>query len=363
MQEKYIQKLIDAVAESRFDAVLIAPGEELEFLFGYTPMKCERFQGMFVKGDGTIFYICNLLYEADMRKELPDSIQVYSWFDGDVMSEVVGKVLARNGLENAVIGVNQTVDAFAVLDIMDHTNVTFHSAKDLIQEIRIIKDEAETQALRDAAKMVDDLFIEVLKIIKPGITEKEVADFLEGRMAELGGTNIWSIVAFGPNASYPHYTGNSAILKEQDVVLMDYGCSYHGMCSDITRTVFVGEPTPKQRECYELVRRSNEEAEKLVKAGAWIPDIDRRSRDVLDEKGYAWSLINRLGHGIGTMDHEAPDIRQSNRRHLEPGMAFSIEPGIYLPGELGIRIEDIVMVDKDGNCEILNHASKELIIL
>src|SRR5699024_1324754 len=129
-------------------------------------------------------------------------------------------------------------------------------------------------------------------------------EFLLEEMSRLGGKSTECIVGRGANSSYPHYCGSSGRAKQQDVVLMDYGCTGGGMYSDISRTVFVGEPTKQQREAYELVKRANLEAESLVKEGAWIPDIDRRAREVLDEKSYAWTMINRLGHGIGYTIHE-----------------------------------------------------------
>lgn len=167
----------------------------------------------------------------------------------------------------------------------------------------------------------------------------------------------------GPNSALPHYLGWSRRIEERDVLLMDFGCTFRGMHSDITRTVFVGRPTPKQVEVYNLVRRANEEAEALVRAGAFVPDIDRRAREVLDEKGYAWSLTSRLGHGIGRMTHEQPDIKASNPIRLAAGMAFSIEPGIYLVGEFGVRVEDIVVLDERGEREVLNRVPKDLIVL
>lgn len=363
MREKYMKKLVECIRQARLDAVMVCPGEELQFLLGFTPMMCERFQGLFVKADGEMFYICNLLYQDELREKMPDSIPVYSWFDGEVMTEIVDNVFREKGLLGKTIGVNSDAQAFNVLEIMDKVDVTFKNAKPLLEEMCIIKDTEELDALRKAASIVDQVFTEVLEVIRPGVTEKEVQDFLLRRMSELGGASVECIVGVGANSSYPHYCDSKGVIQEQDVVLMDYGCTWKGLYADMSRTVFVGGITEKQRECYELVRRSNEEAEAMVKEGAWIPDIEKHARDVLDEKGYAKTLINRLGHGIGYSIHEAPDMKMSNPRHLEKGMAFSIEPGIYLGGDFGIRIEDIVIVNEKGEGEILNKATKDLIIL
>lgn len=363
MREKYVKKLIECLNETTLDAVLICPGEELQFLLGFSPMQCERFQGLFVKRNGEMFYICNLLYKDEMQEHLPESIPVYAWFDGEVMTEIVKQVFEEQGLVHAVIGVNSTAQAFNVLEIMDKVGVTFKNAKPLLEEMRMIKDEDELNALRKAAEIADQAFADVLSVIRPGATEQDVLNFLKRRMTELGGHEPEGLVGAGAHSSYPHYCDTKGIIQEQDIVLLDFGCTYNGMHSDISRTVFVGGVTEKQRECYELVDRSNAEAEAMVKEGAWIPDIEKHARDVLDEKGYAKTLINRLGHGIGYSIHEAPDMKMSNLRKLEKGMAFSIEPGIYLGGEFGIRIEDIVIVNEKGEGEVLNKASRELIIL
>lgn len=363
MNTYYMNRLVETIRESEFDAMLVSPGEELKFLLGMDPMLCERFQGLFVKKDGGLFYICNLLYADEFREALPEQIPIYSWFDGDVMTEVVEQALKEQGLIGGVIGVASTVQAFNILEIMDKVEVTFKNGKPLLEKMRMIKFHEELEALRESSRLVDQVFEEVLGIIHPGVTEKEIGDFLLNRMTELGGDKAECIVGVGAHASYPHYSDNKGVVQEKDVVLMDYGCTIRGMYSDTTRTVFVGEPTEREREIYELVKRSNEEAEKLVKEGAWIPDIEQRARDVLDEKGYAKTLLNRLGHGIGYTIHEAPDIKRSNPMHLERGMAFSIEPGIYLGGDFGVRIEDVVIVNEDGEGEVLNHSTKELIVL
>ena len=363
MREKYIEKLVNCINQAGLDAVMVCPGEEMSFLLGFSPMMCERFQGLFVKKDGEMFYICNLLYQEELQKNLSENIPVYSWFDGEVMTQVVGRILREKDLLGRKIGVNSDAQAFNILEIMDQVDVTFCNAKPLLEEMRVIKDGPELEALRKSASIVDQVFAEVLEIIRPGSTEKQIQEFLLSRMRELGGSSPECIVGAGTNSSYPHYCDSKGVVQEQDVVLLDYGCTWQGLYSDMSRTVFVGGITEKQKECYELVKRSNEAAETMVKEGAWIPDIDRKAREILDEKGYAKTLINRLGHGIGYTIHEAPDMKQSNPRSLERGMAFSIEPGIYLGGEFGIRIEDIVIVNETGEAEVLNKAPKDLIIL
>lgn len=362
MNQIYMNKLIEMTKEAGLDAVLLSPSAEMNFFMGASPMQCERFQGLFVKADGELFYVCNLIYGAEIEHLFPD-LPVYTWFDGEVMSEVVGKVLEEKGLNGKRIGVDSAAQAFNILDLMEHAGVTFANAKPLFEEVRVHKTHEELEGLRAAAHLVDEVFSEVLTFVKPGMTEQEVKDFLFNRMTERGGYDLWAIVACGPNGSYPHYTGSGRTIAEKDVLLMDFGCTLNNMCADMTRTVFIGDVTERERELYRIVLEAQETAEEAVKEGAFAPDIDAAARNVLAKYGYAETLINRLGHGIGYMIHEQPELKASNPRKLEKGMAFSVEPGIYLAGDIGIRIEDIVVINENGEREILNQSTKELIVL
>ena len=183
------------------------------------------------------------------------------------------------------------------------------------------------------------------------------------QMSSRGGTNLWAIVASGPNSGFPHYSGYDRVIQEQDIMVLDWGCEYNEMQSDISRTVFVGDATEDQRRIYELVDRAQLASQEAAVEGAWIPDIDKAARVVLDEQDYAKTLINRVGHGIGYMIHEAPDIKECNPRRLERGMCFSIEPGVYLANVYGMRIENIVAINEKGETEILNKVTRELTII
>ncbi|MBO6150919.1 MAG: aminopeptidase P family protein [Clostridium sp.] len=363
MNRYYMDRLVEGIRKTGWDAMLLSPGEELNFLMDFAPTLCERFQGLFVRKDGKMFYICNLLYAGEFRKLLPEEIAVYPWFDGEVMTDVVRDVLTEQGLIGGVIGVNSTAQGFNLLEIMDKVDVTFKNGKPLLEKIRAVKNAEELQHLRESAAIADEVFGETIKFIRRGMTEKEIGDFMGERMVAKGGYAPWVIVGVGENSSYPHYAGTDGVVQDRDIVLLDFGCIYKGLYSDTTRTVFVGEPTEHQKEVYDLVKRSNEAAEEMVCLGVYIPDIDRKAREILDEKGYAKTLINRVGHGIGYMIHEQPEIKQSNPGYLEKGNAFSIEPGIYLAGDFGVRIEDIVIINEKGEREILNKTTKDMIIL
>lgn len=365
LNQSAIVKLAEILKANNLDAILVAPSEDLDFLMGFNPHLCERFQGLFVKQNGECFYIANLLSKEEIAKEIVPQGRIYSWWDGEDYVAVVKEILEKEGLEGKVIGTSQAVRAFHVLNIMNRTSVKFVGARDLLDEIRIHKTSEELDCLRKAAQIADEALAAAIKEIRPGMTEGKIGEILFGKMTELGGERPEGLICTGPNTGYPHYSpaGEGRILQERDILLLDFGCTYKGFQSDMTRTFFFGEPTEKEKMVYDAVLRANLAGEEAAVLGAYIPDVDRAARDVIGATGYGDTFTTRLGHGIGYKVHEAPDIKQSHLRNLEKGMAFSIEPGIYLAGEFGVRIEDIVVINEKGEREVLNKYPKEMMIL
>jgi Xaa-Pro dipeptidase len=362
MEKTRIENLAAEIRKAGLGGMLIGPSEELLFLTGFTLGLCERFQAMFVTAEGACFYVCNLLYKGQVDQGYKGAFPVYTWMDGEPMTEAVGQALADHGLTGKTLGVNSSTQAFNVLDIARDCGVSFVNGLAVLEEARIIKTPEEIEDLRRAARIADDAFSAVLTFIKPGMKELDIFNFLTQHMEAAGGEKTWGIIASGPNSSYPHYHGTDRVIEEQDMMILDFGCTVNGMYSDMSRTIFVGGITEEQKKIYDIVRESYEAGEAAAKTGAFIPDVDKASRDIIDNAGYKECFVNRLGHGIGYMIHEGPDIKKSNRRNLEPGMAFSIEPGIYIAGHIGMRVENIVLSTETGN-EILNKSSKEIIIL
>ena len=362
MRKEYIERLSQLMKEENMDAMLIAPSEELEFFVGFSPRICERFQALMVKQDGTYFYICNLLTVHEMQKVLGEEVKVYGWFDGDGYMETVQQAFTDFGLIGKTIGVNSTERACIVLDILENIDIRFVNGKPMLENVRIHKTEAEIENLRIAGRITEEVFLETLDYIKPGVSEADIANYINEGFLKRGADLGFTLICVGENAAFPHYNGNQAIVQKKDLVLMDFGCIYKGMCSDMTRTIFVGGVTDDERRTYQCVLDAVLCAEEKVKIGAYIPDIDKAARDTIAQSGYGETFITRLGHGLGHSLHEAPDIKQSNHRHLEKGMVFSIEPGIYRVGEFGIRIEDILVVTENGY-ENFNTATKDLIVI
>lgn len=362
MRKKYLDRLVGLLNNSNMDAILIAPSEEMEFIMGHNTHICERFQALIIKRDGSYFYICNLLTVGEIQDVLGPDIPVYGWFDGDEFTDTVKLAFEENDLMGKTIGVNSTERAFLILQIMESVDVKFVNGKPILEEMRMIKDEEEIANLRMAAHITDESFEELLKFIKPGIKEIDISNKMNEIFKAKGADLGFTMVCSGPNSSYPHYAGDQRVIQEKDIIILDWGCKYNNMCADMSRTVFVGGISEEEKKIYDIVLKSQLAGEAAAVEGAYIPDIDRASRQIIEEEGCGDYFFTRLGHGIGYSVHEAPDIKASNKRNLEKGMVFSIEPGIYIAGKVGMRIENIVAITENGT-EILNQASNEIKII
>ena len=364
MRTEYFNKLVERLKKEKLDAILISPSEELIFILGKSPRICERFQGLFIKNDGEYFYVCNLLTADEMKEVLGDD-KVYSWFDGEDYTEIVKTVLTHKGLLGATIAVNSTAQPCCLCDISEATGIRFTSGKAVLEGIREIKTPQEMENMRASCAVTDAVFAELLTVIKPGMTEGDLKlRVLPELFAKHGGLMVpgTGIVASGPNTGYAHYNKTDRVIQKKDTITFDIGCVHKEMRSDMTRTIFIGGISEKEKEIYQLVLEANLAGEKAAVEGAYIPDIDKAARDVIEKAGYGKYFTTRLGHGIGYMVHESPDIKQSNKRYLEKGMAFTIEPGIYIPGDVGCRIEDTLLISEKGT-EILFKTTKDIIIL
>lgn len=287
---------------------------------------------------------------------------VYSWYDNNGFLKELENVLHERNLIGGNIGVNSTARAFNIIEISNNIDVNFVNGKSLLEDVRIIKSEDEIEKIKKAAEGTDKVMEDILNYIKPGVTEGKIESHLAQLFKKQGMVQEFAIVASGPNSAMPHYSGRDRIIEDKDIVLLDIGGKYEGLCSDMTRTVFVGGIEDKEKELYDLVLESNLKGVEYVRKGILARDIDRVARDVIEKGNYGKCFPTRLGHGIGYSVHEAPYINGYSDLVIENGMVFSIEPGIYIKDEFGIRIEDIVVVE-DGTGKSINHASKEIIIL
>ena len=362
MRTQYLNKLVELLKKNSIDAILVAPSEEMEFIVGHNTHLCERFQALIIQSNGNYFYICNLLTQDEMQEVLGPGKKVYGWFDGNVFTDTVKKAFEENGLIGKTIAVNSSERAVNILEIIKAVDVKFVNGKPLLEEMRIIKSDDEVADLRKAAHITDQVFTDICKFIKPGIKEVDISNKMEELFKEKGVATGFTMVCSGPNSALPHYAGNQRVITEKDVIILDFGCVYNNMCADMSRTVFVGGISDEEKKVYDIVLESQMAGEKKAVNGAFIPDVDVAARDVIIKAGYEKYFFTRLGHGIGYSVHEAPDIKASNKRNLEPGMAFSIEPGIYMVGKFGMRIENIVVATKNGQ-EVLNQSTRDVVII
>lgn len=364
MNTKYAEQIMKKLLETGTDAVFISPSNDLRLLLGFSPFVCERFQGLFFTADGRHFYICNRLSADEIRPHLGD-IPLYVWSDCDRYLDLVETALTRHGLINGRIGVLYHAPGSWLMEVADRCPVTWVSFYKHMNESRIIKSAQELENLRQASQITDRAWEDLLGYIRPGRSVSDISDFLKGRMQEYGGRSMGCHAYEKKAAGYPHYVMPkiSHVMEETDSLLVDFGCTVNGYYSDCTRTVFLGEVTDKEKELYELVRKANLTAEESLMLGAVCSDVDAAARNVIEEGGYGEYFTTRLGHGIGINGHEAPDISAVNEIRLQRGMSFTIEPGIYIPGVIGIRIEDVCIINEDGQPEVLNKTSKELTVI
>ena len=228
----------------------------------------------------------------------------------------------------------------------------------------MVKDENEQVLMIEASRINDQAIHEVIHQVSLGLSELEVAGKLSGIYSKFGGdgNSFDAIIAYGANGANPHHENDDSHLKPGDSIIIDMGCKYNGYCSDMTRTVFYQEVSEEAKEVYGLVRLANETAEAMIKPGVRLCDIDKAARDIITDAGYGKEFNHRFGHFIGKDVHEFGDVSVNFDLEVKEGMIFSIEPGIYLPGKFGVRIEDLVMVTKDG-CKVLNSYPKDLFVI
>lgn len=237
-------------------------------------------------------------------------------------------------------------------------------AAKMMTQLRRIKDAEEREVLIAAQRIAERALDDILKEIRPGVTEKEIAARIQYLMLHYGAQNMSfdPIVVSGPNGSLPHGVPSEKEIQSGEFVTMDFGCIYHGYCSDMTRTVAVGFVTDEMRRVYETVLAAQKAGIAAARAGVTGKAVDGAARKVIEDAGYGEYFGHGFGHGVGVEIHEEPSASSRNEQPLPEGAVISAEPGIYLPGKLGVRIEDVIII-QEGGCEIVTKAPKELIIL
>jgi len=344
------------------DYLLISPSADLLYLTGYDALNLERPTLLALPRSGDPFFLVPHLEEEKARAAAP-SIEVRAWRDTEDPW-----ALLRAGLTDApcTIAVADGMRATFVLAIQDTLpRARVRPAGAVIGALRQFKEADEVGALREAGHRTDAVYEEILRETFSGLTEVAVADVVGRRLRSHGLAWKWSYicsVGSGEHSASPHHVLSDRAVRTGDAVCMDFGGKYADYVSDMTRTVHVGPPDEEFTRIYEIVQEGQERAVRAVRPGVPAEEIDRAARDVIAAAGYGESFTHRTGHGLGLEVHEPPYIVAGNAAPVLPGMVFSVEPGIYLPGRFGVRIEDIVVVTSDG-CERLNLARHELCVV
>jgi Xaa-Pro aminopeptidase len=364
INSKGLAKFATLLDKAGYDALLVGPSPDMEYLSGLVLHPDERFKVLVCFRDGRLCAVSPKLYVEQMRNALGETVEMVVWDDAEWFEKKTVAAFEKWGLRNGRIAVNEGIRAVDMLTLQEHFPATFGNGHIFGEEARLRKDAEEIRRMRRAGQIADAALEALTKEIRPGVTERALAKRLEELLLEKGATGLsfGTIVAFGANGAYPHYNGGGAVLREKDSVLIDFGCKFEGYCSDTTRTFFVGSPTEEERHIYETVLAANLAGEAAVAEGVAAQDIDRAARGVIASAGFGEYFISRTGHGIGVAIHENPYIREGNTQILERGMAFSVEPGIYIPGKIGVRIEDVMVLTDEGP-EPMSRFPKELMVL
>jgi Xaa-Pro aminopeptidase len=358
----YAERLMRArtrMAELDVDVLLLSLGADLPYLTGYEAMPLERLTMLVVPADGDATLVIPRL-EAPRVTERPDAFELLAWDETDDPIALVAGLAGAPA--KAAIG-DQTWARF-VLDLQAALPETrFGKASEVTGPLRIVKDADEIAALRAAAHAVDAIARDMRAVSFAGRRELDLHRELVERMLEHGHERAnFAIVGSGPNGASPHHEPGERVIQEGDVVLCDFGGSMHGYCSDITRMFVVGDASAEVRDTYTLLVEAQEHAVRAATVGTPCEDVDGTARSVLAAGGHGEHFIHRTGHGIGVEAHEDPYLVAGNGLPLAAGHVFSVEPGIYLPGRFGLRLEDIVVATDDGP-ERLNEADRDLAVV
>ncbi|MDT8914008.1 Xaa-Pro peptidase family protein [Amycolatopsis sp. PS_44_ISF1] len=348
------------LAESGVDALLVTDLLNIRYLTGFTGSNAALL--VHASGDGNTVFCTDGRYTTQSAAEVPDLRRVLERASARALATHAAHEPARHrrtGFESQYV----SVEEHEVLKVR-FDRVDLIRTPGLVERLRQVKDEAEIGALRAACAAADRALADLVAAggLRPGRTEVEVARDLEHRMLEHGsdGPSFESIVAAGPNSAIPHHRPTGAELRRGDFVKLDFGATAGGYHSDMTRTFVLGEPADWQRELYELVHRAQAAGTEAVRPGAEVSEVDAAARSVIADAGFGEQFPHGLGHGVGLEVHEAPGFATTGVGTLSAGMAVTVEPGVYLAGRGGVRIEDTLVV-RDTGPELLTLSTKDLV--
>lgn len=355
MDNMKLNKLRDLLVEKELDALLITSSFNRRYMTDFTGTA-----GIAIVSKNDAVFITDFRYMEQAHEQVKDFriVQHMKTIIEEVALQVEEMDIKKLGFEKEDL-------TYGMYELYkNNVKAELVPTAGLVEKLRIIKTPEELEVLRQAAKIADDAFTHICGYIKPGMTELQVANELEFFMRQQGATSssFDTIVASGVRGALPHGVASEKKIQTGELVTMDYGALYNGYISDITRTVAVGEPSKQMREIYEITLTAQKMAVEGFKPGLTGVQADAIARDYIISKGYGEAFGHSTGHGIGLEVHESPGLSSRSEVVLEPNMTVTAEPGIYLPGIGGVRIEDDLIITENG-CERLTHSTKELQIL
>ncbi|MFJ7936697.1 M24 family metallopeptidase [Sporosarcina sp. NPDC096371] len=355
-----IKKFYEYMEAKELDMVFVTLPRSIHYFTGFNTNPHERFFCLFMPLIGDpVLILPELDLDEASRKSCIKKLRTHK--DNEDPMEIVTDLTKKNakkcGVEKEHLTLMRFEEIAGVVEAETYVNVESE-----IQKMKVIKSSDEVASIRQAIRISDEALFEGLKMVKPGVTEYEIAAEIQYQRIKLGADGGGLMVVSGEKSALPHGRTGDRVLKEGDLLLIDGGVLKNGYVSDITRTFGVGEINEQRKEIYETVLAANVAAIDAVKPGVSFGELDKIARDIIIDKGYGKYFTHRLGHGMGMNNHEYPSIHGLNRDVSKAGMVFTIEPGIYVPGVGGVRIEDDILVTDDG-AEVLTHYKKELILL
>ena len=359
--EERLARVQQAMAANDVDAVMLSVGHDLPYLTGYHAMPLERLTMLVVPRDGIATLVIPRLEEPRVAPH-PTVFTMLPWNETDDPVALTARL--AKGARRVAVG-DQMWARFLVELLPHMPNVSWVRAVDIVGPLRRVKTAAEIAALQRAGAAADRVAAQLHAGAIPliGRTEAQVSADISQRLLDEGHDVVnFAIVAAGENAASPHHHPADRVIRAGEIVLCDFGGTMADYCSDITRCVYLGEPSAEVRDAYAVLKEAQAASVASAVVGATCESVDAAARDIIAAAGYGDYFVHRTGHGIGMEAHEDPYIVSGNTERLEPGHAFSIEPGIYIPGRFGMRLEDIVVATTDGPLP-MNAVSHDLVVL
>ena len=343
--------------ENGLDTLVLTPGAAMRYLTGFSEPG-SRFLALVIPDDRPWLFVTPALNAEQARQNPAGVSDVRVWDDAQGWEAVTGPLFKDLMLDIGIVGLDDDMPARFALKLQEMMpTALLKLAGSALTPLRAVKDGLELAALQRAAEATDALIPVAYTACRVGTSEMEVALAIGQTIARQGNQDSFApIVGAGPNGASPHHNTGKTKIKAGDVVILDFGAMTDGYHGDITRTVAVGEASDEARRVYDVVYQAYQAAVAAVRPGATAHDVDTAARKVIADAGYGEFFIHRTGHGIGLDDHETPYVLSGNYTRLLPGHCFSVEPGVYLPGRFGVRLENILTVSDDGTAHVFNEA-------